>query len=74
MATEYDLFAPGGEAGFSLHRGHPAIDLGYVQLRRYAADGVERNGKVVKLRVFFSPHTLHTTLKEWHRFIDACNE
>lgn len=74
MTITYDLFAPNGEKGFSLYRGHPAISVGYAQLRRYASHGVTRNGKTVRLRVFFNPSTLHTTLTEWNRFITAVNE
>jgi len=74
MKTIYELFVPNGEMGFSLRRGHPAIEVGYVQLRRYAANGVTHNGRTVRLRVFLNPTTLHTTLSEWDRFIAACNE
>lgn len=70
----YEIFTPNGEPGFTLRRGHPAIEVGYQQLRRYALDGVERDGRVIKLRVYFNPFKVSTTLSEWHRFLDACNE
>jgi len=73
MKEEYDTFTPDGEPGFTLSDGHPSIRVSYQQLRRYAYEGVPRNGEYIKLRVFGNPNIISTTLSEWHRFINRCN-